>query len=112
MSTSVFSENCASDSDLVEFLDTGSYHHGTRLENIGSYQYKFRDDSIRPRRFFGTDDEDGINAILTDCERHSLHEIIDGDDPLCPFIDFDLLQNVFNSLQPKHTSKEIRENLL
>ncbi|CAI2172095.1 15211_t:CDS:2 [Funneliformis geosporum] len=40
------------------------------------------DDSIRPRYFFGTDNADEIEAILSDTESHSLHEFIDGDKPL------------------------------
>ena len=66
------------------------YHRRTSLETIGGNLYKFCNDSVRPRRFLGTDDEDGINTILSDHEGHSLHEIIDGDEPLRPIIDFNL----------------------
>src|SRR4051794_14142747 len=71
-------------------LSEVEYYRETSLEIIGGNLYKFRDDSIRPRRFLGTDDEDGINSILSDHEGHSLHEIIDGDESLRPIIDFDL----------------------
>ncbi|CAB4384657.1 unnamed protein product [Rhizophagus irregularis] len=36
------------------------------------------------------DNADEIEAILSDREGHSLHEFIDGDEPLRPIIDFDL----------------------
>src|SRR4051794_32320581 len=67
------SEDCG----LSDFFDSeAGYHCGISLEAIGGNLYKFRDDSVRPRNFLGTDDENGINAILLDHEGHSLHEII------------------------------------
>ena len=63
--------------------------------------YKIRDDSVRPRQFLSTDAEDGIEAILTDHQGHSLHELIDGDDSLRPVINFDLSntrKNLINSI--------------
>ncbi|CAI2192780.1 4644_t:CDS:2, partial [Funneliformis geosporum] len=56
--------------------------------------YKIWDDSVRPRHFLGADNEDEIEAILSDREGHSLHEFIDGDEPLRPIIDFDLPREV------------------
>src|SRR5437763_17103401 len=62
-------ENC----DLSDFFDSEArYYCETRLEAIGGNVYKFRDDSVRQRRFLGTDDKDGINAILLYHEGHSL----------------------------------------
>ena len=40
-----------------------------------------------------------------------MHEFIDGDDPLRPFIDFDLSREAFDKIEPKLTSEEIK-NLL
>ncbi|CAI2191963.1 17967_t:CDS:1, partial [Funneliformis geosporum] len=69
-------------------------------------QYKIRDDSVRPRHFLGADNVDEIEAILLDREGHSLHEFIDGDEPLRPIIDFDLPQEVLDTIEPKLTRKE------
>ena len=81
------------DCDLSDFFDSEArYYCETSLEAIGGNLYKFRDDSVIPRRFLGTDDED--DAILLDHEGHSLHEIINGDKPLRPIIDFDLPRNI------------------
>ncbi|CAJ0640076.1 13586_t:CDS:2 [Entrophospora sp. SA101] len=49
---------------------------------VKEYLYKICDDSVRPRDFLGTDTKDGIESILKDHKGHSLHEYIDGDDPL------------------------------
>ncbi|CAG8603943.1 3454_t:CDS:2 [Cetraspora pellucida] len=70
--------------------------------------YKIRDDSIKPRQFLGTDSEDEIKAIFTEHQGHSLHEIIDGNDPLRPFIDFDLSQETLNKIEPKLTYWDIK----
>ncbi|PKY20993.1 hypothetical protein RhiirB3_385327 [Rhizophagus irregularis] len=100
------------DVDLFDSLDTEvPYHCETNLGAIGENLYKFRDDSVRPRRFFRTDDEDGINAIFTDHDGHLLHEIIDGDEPLRPFIDFDLLQKTLDAINPKLTRNNVANNL-
>ncbi|PKY30168.1 hypothetical protein RhiirB3_447115 [Rhizophagus irregularis] len=96
------------DADLFDLLDYEvPYYRGTSLGSIGGNLYKFRDDSVRPRRFLGTDDEDGINAILSDHDGHSLHEIIDGGDPLRPFIDFDLPQETLDAINPKLTRNNV-----
>ena len=74
-------------SELSEFLDAPApYYCGFKASDIGQCLYKIRDDSVRPRHFLGADNEDGIEAILLECEGHSLHEIIDGDEPLRPLI--------------------------
>ncbi|PKK56224.1 hypothetical protein RhiirC2_800485, partial [Rhizophagus irregularis] len=80
--------------------------------DIGACFYKIRDDSVRPRHFFGTDNADEIEAILSDREGHSLHEYIDGDEPLRPIIDFDLPREVYDSIEPKLTGKEILDSLI
>uniref|UniRef100_U9UUP6 Uncharacterized protein n=1 Tax=Rhizophagus irregularis (strain DAOM 181602 / DAOM 197198 / MUCL 43194) TaxID=747089 RepID=U9UUP6_RHIID len=61
-------------SKLSEFLDAPStlYYCGFKASNIGA------------------DNEDEIEAILSKREGHSLHKIIDGNEPLRPVIDFDL----------------------
>jgi len=79
---------------------------------VAEYLYKIRDDSVRPREFLGTNSEDGIEAILADRYGHSLHEFIDGDDPLRPIIDFDLPLETFNSIEPKLTQSEVGNNLV
>ncbi|CAG8549884.1 16032_t:CDS:2, partial [Cetraspora pellucida] len=87
------------------------YHCRFKVSDVGKYLYKIRDDSVRPRNFLGADDEDGIEAILSDREGHSLHEYIDGDEPLRPIIDFDLPREVYDSINPKLTGKEILDSL-
>ena len=101
-------------SELSEFLDAPSapYHCGFKASDIGQCLYKIRDDSVRPRQFLDVDNEDEIEATFTDREGHSLHEIIDGDEPLCPIIDFDLPREVYDSLDPKLSGKEIRDLLI
>ncbi|CAB4401584.1 unnamed protein product [Rhizophagus irregularis] len=66
---------------------------------------------VQPRNFLGADNEDEIEAILAEHEGHSLHEIIDGDEPLRPIIDFDLLVEALNAITPKLSSSQAK-NLL
>jgi hypothetical protein len=100
-------------SELSKFLNAPApYYCGFKAFNIGACFYKIRDDSVRPRHFLGADNADEIEAILSDREGHSLHEYIDGDEPLWLIIDFDLLQEVYNSIKPKLTGKEILESLI
>src|SRR2546430_1938291 len=101
-------------SELSEFLDAPSapYYCGFKASDIGACLYKIRDDSVRPRHFLGADNEDEIGAILSDREGHSLHEFIDGDEPLRPIIDFDLSREVYDSIEPKLKGKEIRDLLI
>ncbi|PKK65227.1 hypothetical protein RhiirC2_786458 [Rhizophagus irregularis] len=47
------------------------------------------------------DNEDKIEAILSDRKDHSLHEFIDGDEPLRPIIDFNLPVETLNAITPK-----------
>jgi len=68
--------------------------------------------SASPRQFLGTDSEDGIEAILSERQGHSLHKHIEGDDPLRPFIDFDLPQEKLNKIDPKLTRKEVEDILV
>src|ERR1041385_4797220 len=100
-------------SELSEFLDTPSapYYCGFKASDIGQCLYKIRDDSIRLRHFLGTDNEDEIEAILSEREGHSLHEIIDGDEPLRPIIDFDLPVETLNAITSK-LSRNQAKNLL
>jgi len=72
--------------------------------------YKIRDDSNN-YEFLGTDSVDGIEAILSERQGHSLHEFIDGDDPLRPFIDFDLSREKFDKIDPKLSPNEIIDTL-
>src|SRR3989337_2412024 len=99
--------------ELSEFLSDASAPHyqGYRASDIGASPYKIRDDSVKPRHFLGTDNADEIEAILTEREGHSLHEIIDGDEPLRPIIDFDLLVEILDAITPKLSSGQAK-NLL
>src|SRR2546421_2942578 len=101
-------------SELSDFLNAlfTPYYYGFKVSDIGACLYKIRDDSVRPRHFLGADNADEIEAILSDREGHSLHEFIDGDDPLRPFIDFDLPQEVLDTIEPKLIRKEILELLI
>ncbi|PKK34604.1 hypothetical protein RhiirC2_805660, partial [Rhizophagus irregularis] len=56
---------------------------------------------VRPRHFLGADNKDGIEAILSEREGHSLYKIIDGDEPLRPVIDFDLPIETLNAITPR-----------
>ncbi|CAG8524804.1 22719_t:CDS:1 [Cetraspora pellucida] len=99
-------------SKLSENLDGPvPYYCGLRASDIGACLYKIRDDSVRPRHFLGADNVDEIEVILSDHEGHSLHEFIDEDEPLHPIIDFDLPQEIYDTIEPKLTRKEI-QNLL
>src|SRR3954453_21175387 len=103
------SEDC----DLSDFFDSEvRYYREISLEIISGNLYKFRNDSVRPRSFLGADDEDGINAILSDHESHSLHKIIDGDKPLRPIIDFDLPKETLVAIEPKLTFNEVAKILV
>src|SRR6266498_790529 len=101
-------------SELSEFFDApfAPYYCGFKASDIGACLYKIRDDSVRPRHFLGADNEDEIEAILSDREGHSLHEYIDGDKPLRPIIDFDLPQEVLDTIEPKLTCKEVLDSLI
>jgi len=99
-------------SELSEFLDVPvPYYYGFKASDIGAYFYKIRDDTVRPRHFLSTDNADEIEAILSDREGYSLHEIIDSDDPLYPIIDFDLPEDILNTITPKLTGNQVK-NLL
>jgi hypothetical protein len=84
---------------------------GFKTFDIGAYFYKIRDDSVRPRQFLDADNADGMEAILSEREGHSLHEIIDGNEPLRSIIDFDLLQEMLDTIEPKLSRKEIGDLL-
>jgi hypothetical protein len=88
-----------SQSDFFE--DAPAHYCGFKASDVGQCQYKIRDDSVRPRHFLGADNEDEIEAILLDRKGHSLHEYIDGDEPLHPIIDFDLPVETLNAISPK-----------
>ncbi|UZO17920.1 uncharacterized protein OCT59_009252 [Rhizophagus irregularis] len=53
--------------------------------------------------------ETNLGAI--DHDGHLLHEIIDGDESLRPFIDFDLLQKMLDAINPKLTRNNVANNL-
>src|SRR6266540_4189342 len=100
--------------ELSEFLDAPSilYYCDLKAEDIGQYLYKIRDDSIRSRNFLSVDNEDEIEAILSDHEGHSLHEFIDSDELLHPIIDFNLPREVYDSFDPKLLGKEVLDSLI
>ena len=96
-------------SELSEFLDVlfASYYCEFKASDISQCLYKICDDSVRPRQFLGANNENKIEVTFTDREGHSLHEIINSDKPLCSIIDFNLLREVYDSLDPKLSGKEI-----
>src|SRR5581483_1560115 len=100
-------------SSLSEFLDVPSapYYCGFKASDVGQYFYKIRDDSVQPRNFLDADNEDEIEAILAEREGHSLHEIIDGDEPLRPVIDFDLPIETLNAITPKLSGGQAKNSL-
>ncbi|CAG8575689.1 9399_t:CDS:2, partial [Scutellospora calospora] len=66
---------------------------------------------VKPRQFLSTDSEDGIEAILIECQGYSLHKYISRDGPLRPIIDFDLSREKFDKIELKLLSKEIQDLL-
>ncbi|CAB4382524.1 unnamed protein product [Rhizophagus irregularis] len=100
--------------ELSEFLDAPSapYYCRFKASNIGQCLYKICDDTVSPRNFLDADNEDEIEAILSDREGHSLHEFIDGDEPLWPIIDFVLPQEVLDTIGSKLTHKEVLDSLI
>ena len=89
--------------ELSEFLDApfAPFYCGFKASDIGQCLYKICNDNVRPKQFLGADDEDGIEVILSECKRHFLHEIIDGNDLLCPFIDLDLPKDILDAITSK-----------
>ncbi|CAI2195539.1 16901_t:CDS:1, partial [Funneliformis geosporum] len=77
-------------------------------EDISECLYKIRDDSVRPRHFLGADNEDEIEAILSDHKSHFLHEYIDDDEPLRSIIDFDLPIEMLNAISSKLSDKQAK----
>ncbi|CAI2196170.1 92_t:CDS:1, partial [Funneliformis geosporum] len=79
-----------------------------KAEYIGECLYKICDDNVRPRHFLGADNMDEIKAILSDREGRSLHEYINGDEPLHPIIDFDLPIETLNAISSKLSDKQAK----
>ena len=98
--------------ELLEFLNTLFASCEFNAFDIGEYQYKICDNSVRPRQFLSVNNEDEIEVTFTDREGHSLHKIINSDEPLRLIIDFNLLREVYDSLDPKLSGKEIRDLLI
>src|SRR6266540_830169 len=99
-------------SELSEFLDALTpYYCGFKASDVGQCLHKIHDDSVRPRNFLSADNEDNIEAIFSDREGYFLYEFIDGDEPLRPVIDFDLLVETLNTITPKLSDKQAK-NLL
>src|SRR5437762_14334118 len=96
--------------ELSEFLDALSvpYYCGFKASNIGACLYKICDDRVRPRHFLSADNEDEIEAILSEREGYSLHEFIDRDEPLHPIIDFNLPEDTLNTITPKLTRNQAK----
>src|SRR5256885_16971862 len=97
-----------------EFLNMlfAPYYCEFKASDICACLYKICDDSVRPRHFLSADNADEIEVILSDHEGHFLHEFIDDDNPLWPFIDFDLPQEVLDTIELKLICKEILESLI
>ncbi|GES80542.1 hypothetical protein GLOIN_2v1770262 [Rhizophagus clarus] len=99
-------------SSLSEFFDASAlYYQGYKASDIDASLYKIRDDSVKPRHFLDADNADEIEAILTEREGHSLHEFIDGDEPLHPVIDFDLPIETLNAITPKLSDSQAKNSL-
>ncbi|CAI2189461.1 4773_t:CDS:1, partial [Funneliformis geosporum] len=73
--------------------------------------YKTHDDSVRSRHILSTDNTNKIEVILSDRKSHSLHKIINWNEPIQPIIDFDLSVETLNAISPKLSGKQSK-NLL
>jgi len=87
------------------------YYYKFKVFNIDACLYKICDDSIRLKHFLGTNNKDGIKAILSKHEGHFLYEFIDGDELLHLVIDFDLPIEILNVITSKLSYSQIK-NLL
>ena len=107
LSYHILKKNTMTQTELSEFLDASAlYYCRFKLSDISASLYKIWDDSVKLRHFLGTDNADEIEAILSDHEGHFLHEIIDGDEPLRPIIDFDLPIETLNAISSKLSDKQ------
>jgi len=99
-------------SELSEFLDASvPYYCRFKSSNIDVFLYKIWDDSVKPKYFLGVDNADEIEAILSDHEEHSLHEIINSDKPFHPIIDFDLPIETLDAISLKLSDKQTKNTL-
>ena len=87
-------------------ISCSDYETAPKAEDLCMFSHIIRDDTDY-RKFLGTDSEEGIEQIFEDRNGHSLHEWIEGDEPLRPIIDFDLPQIKIDSFDQKPTRKEI-----
>ena len=100
-------------SKLSEFLDVPAlYYCRFKASDIGACFYKIHDDSIRPKHFLNADNENEIETILSDHKGHSLYEFINGNELLQPIINFGLLQEVLDTIEPKLLHKEVLDSLI
>src|SRR4051794_23272654 len=100
--------------ELSEFSSSDTfapYYCEFKAEDIGACLYKIHDDSVRPKHFLGANNENEIEAILTEHEGHSLHKFIDENESLRSIIDFNLPQEVLDTIEPKLTRKEVLDSL-
>ncbi len=67
---------------------------------------------VLDRKIFLTQIINEIEAILSEREGYSLHKFINGNEPLRPIIDFDLSQEVLDTIVLKLTCKEVLDSLI
>jgi|SRR6266498_966988 len=93
--------------ELLEFSDMlfALYYCGFKVSNIGQCLYKIYDNSVRLRQFLDVNNKDKIKIILSDHKDHFLYEIIDKNELLYSFIDFDLLVKILDTITPKLSDK-------
>ncbi|CAB4419639.1 unnamed protein product [Rhizophagus irregularis] len=95
-----------------DFFEDASALCGFKAKDIGEYRYKIRDDSVKEKSFLGADNGDEIEAIVSEREGHSLHEFIDGDEPLRPIIDFDLPIERLNAITPSFRAVRLKTHFV
>ncbi|RGB30857.1 hypothetical protein C1646_764790 [Rhizophagus diaphanus] len=92
---------------------TGSFLVTTGLYKISELPARLQiEPPVKPKNFLSVDNKDEIEAIFSDYENYFLHEFIDKNKPLQPIIDFDLPQEVLDTIKPKLIYKDVLDSLI
>ncbi len=78
-----------------------SYYCGFKTFNIDICLYKIYDNSVKLRQFLDADGIDRLKIIFSEHKGHFLHEIINGNESFHPFIGFNLLVKILDTIISK-----------